>query len=214
MEQIEEIEGYFIDVEEAAKILGVSRTRLSQLTSRGALSYQRRKIGTRNRLFYKRDEILRHLQRSMGASALPPEEPQIPLRYVREEVTEDLLKNQANAKKESFTAFQHRRITKSSQHPLASELARAEAQSLSLQHLENLIVQLKDKIALLENNQNELRLDQQELKRLSEKKRARNTAPLSEAVTTRLLDSSEKKTPRRKYRRCALRAQIQRSYHF
>ena len=59
----ENIESFTIGAEEAAQILGVNRSRLSQLTSKGVFTYERRKIDTRNRLFYKLSEILNH-QRS------------------------------------------------------------------------------------------------------------------------------------------------------
>ncbi|NBO38096.1 DNA-binding protein [bacterium] len=51
-------EGYHIDVNEVAQMLGVTRTRVSQLTSTGQLSFERRRVGVRNRLFYKRSEVL------------------------------------------------------------------------------------------------------------------------------------------------------------
>lgn len=57
------IECFTINAEEAAKILGVNRSRLSQLTSKGALTFEKRKIETRNRLFYKLSDLLNH-QRS------------------------------------------------------------------------------------------------------------------------------------------------------
>ncbi len=57
------IESFTINAEEAAQILGVNRSRLSQLTSKGALPFERRKIETRNRLFYKLSDLLNH-QRS------------------------------------------------------------------------------------------------------------------------------------------------------
>lgn len=53
---------YTIDVETAAELLGVGTTRLSQLTTRGVLSFQRRKIGFRNRLFYNKSEIETYLE--------------------------------------------------------------------------------------------------------------------------------------------------------
>jgi hypothetical protein len=55
-------EGYLVDVTEASEILGVSRTRLSQLTTKGEFSFQRRKIGTRNRLFYKRSDLYSYMR--------------------------------------------------------------------------------------------------------------------------------------------------------
>ena len=64
---------YTVEVAEAADLLGVSRTRLSQLTTKGVFSFERRKIETRNRLFYSKDELLRYMRgqqvRVAGASA-------------------------------------------------------------------------------------------------------------------------------------------------
>jgi hypothetical protein len=57
---IESDEGYQLEVHEVAQLLGVTRTRVSQLTSNGQLSFERRRVGMRNRLFYKRSEVLQH----------------------------------------------------------------------------------------------------------------------------------------------------------
>jgi hypothetical protein len=54
--------GYDVDATTAAQLLGVGTTRLSQLTTRGSLSFERRKVGFRNRLFYRRAEILAYLE--------------------------------------------------------------------------------------------------------------------------------------------------------
>jgi hypothetical protein len=56
----ENIESFTINAEEAAQILGVNRSRLSQLTSKGTFPFERRKIETRNRLFYKLSDLLNH----------------------------------------------------------------------------------------------------------------------------------------------------------
>ncbi|WGL59866.1 hypothetical protein QEJ31_15145 [Pigmentibacter sp. JX0631] len=53
-------ESFTISAEEAADILGVNRSRLSQLTSKGIFSFEKRKIDTRNRLFYKLSDLLNH----------------------------------------------------------------------------------------------------------------------------------------------------------
>lgn len=55
-------EGYSLDVNEVAQILGVTRTRVSQLTSAGVLSCERRKVGIRNRLFYRRSDVVNYQQ--------------------------------------------------------------------------------------------------------------------------------------------------------
>ena len=68
-------EEFTLEVTEAAELLGVSRTRLSQLTSKGVFSFERRKLDTRNRLFYSKEVLLRYLRgqqvRIAGASAEP-----------------------------------------------------------------------------------------------------------------------------------------------
>lgn len=59
-------DGFNLGVEEAAALLGVGRTRLSQLTSKGVFSFERRKIGIRNRLFYRKNEILDYIAQHQG----------------------------------------------------------------------------------------------------------------------------------------------------
>lgn len=53
-------EGYDLEVNDVATLLGVTRTRVSQLTSSGQLSFERRRVGARSRLFYKKSEVLLH----------------------------------------------------------------------------------------------------------------------------------------------------------
>jgi len=53
-------EGYGLDVNDVAQLLGVTRTRVSQLTTAGILRAERKKVGTRNRLFYKRSDVLNY----------------------------------------------------------------------------------------------------------------------------------------------------------
>jgi len=64
-------EGYQLEVNEVAELLGVTRTRVSQLTSSGQLSFERRRVGTRNRLFYKRSEVLAHQRGFYGRQHAP-----------------------------------------------------------------------------------------------------------------------------------------------
>ncbi|WP_186644416.1 helix-turn-helix domain-containing protein [Fluviispira vulneris] len=65
----ENMESFTISVEEAAKILGVNRSRLSQLTSKGVFPYEKRKIETRNRLFYRLNDLLQHQRAQMLGNA-------------------------------------------------------------------------------------------------------------------------------------------------
>ena len=51
-------ENFSINSDEASSILGVSKTRLSQLTQKGQFSYERRKVGMRSRIFYKLSDLL------------------------------------------------------------------------------------------------------------------------------------------------------------
>lgn len=55
-----ESEGYTLDVNEVAQLLGVTRTRVSQLTTAGVLPHERKKVGIRNRLYYKRSDVLHY----------------------------------------------------------------------------------------------------------------------------------------------------------
>ena len=48
---------YTVDVTQAAHALGVSQARLSQITGKGILSFVKRKVGTRWRLYYRQDEL-------------------------------------------------------------------------------------------------------------------------------------------------------------
>jgi len=64
-------EGYQLEVNEVAELLGVTRTRVSQLTSSGQLSFERRRVGARNRLFYKRSEVLAHQRGFYGRQHAP-----------------------------------------------------------------------------------------------------------------------------------------------
>lgn len=59
-ENEEQYESFTVSAEEAAQLLGVNRSRLSQLTSKGVFNFEKRKIDTRNRLFYKLSELLNH----------------------------------------------------------------------------------------------------------------------------------------------------------
>ncbi|MGY3804563.1 hypothetical protein ACWNT8_10900 [Pigmentibacter ruber] len=61
-------ESFTISAEEAAEILGVNRSRLSQLTSKGIFSFEKRKIDTRNRLFYKLSDLLNHQRNQYQSS--------------------------------------------------------------------------------------------------------------------------------------------------
>jgi hypothetical protein len=60
---------YDVDATTAARLLGVGTTRLSQLTTRGSLSFERRKVGFRHRLFYRKAEILAYLAQQFPSSA-------------------------------------------------------------------------------------------------------------------------------------------------
>lgn len=69
---------FTIEAIDVAARLGVSRTRLSQITSRGDLSFSRRKVGTRMRIFYNAEEVEAYVRardeaaqfRSSGSQAL------------------------------------------------------------------------------------------------------------------------------------------------
>ncbi|KAB8033508.1 hypothetical protein [Fluviispira multicolorata] len=65
----ENSESFTIGSEEAAQILGVNRSRLSQLTSKGIFLFERRKIDTRNRLFYRLSDLLNHQRSQMHGNS-------------------------------------------------------------------------------------------------------------------------------------------------
>ncbi len=66
-------ESFTISAEEAAQILGVNRSRLSQLTQKGVFAFERRKIETRNRLFYRLNDLLSHQRSQIGLQQLIPQ---------------------------------------------------------------------------------------------------------------------------------------------
>lgn len=55
---------FTINSHKAAEILGVNRTRLSQLTSQGVFPYERRKVDARSRLYYRLNDLLNYQRRS------------------------------------------------------------------------------------------------------------------------------------------------------
>lgn len=73
IESVDTQDGYQLEVHQVAELLGVTRTRVSQLTSNGQLSFERRRVGSRNRLYYKKSEVLAHQRgfygRQVAASA-------------------------------------------------------------------------------------------------------------------------------------------------
>lgn len=62
------------DAVSAATLLGIGRTRLSQITSSGSLPYLRRKIGDRFRVFYRRADLEKRiaLRYAFAQSSHPP----------------------------------------------------------------------------------------------------------------------------------------------
>lgn len=65
VENIPENNEFFtINSQKAAEILGVNRTRLSQLTSQGVFPYERRKVESRSRLFYRLNDLLNYQRKS------------------------------------------------------------------------------------------------------------------------------------------------------
>lgn len=64
LELASSFESFTIGAAEAAEILGVNRTRLSQLTTKGVFAYERRKIENHNRLFYRLNDLLNYQRES------------------------------------------------------------------------------------------------------------------------------------------------------
>lgn len=63
-EQQTESNFFTINSHKAAEILGVNRTRLSQLTSQGVFPYERRKVDARSRLYYRLNDLLNYQRKS------------------------------------------------------------------------------------------------------------------------------------------------------
>ena len=59
-------ESFNLDAEQAASVLGVNKTRLSQLTSKGVLPFERRKVETRSRVFYRLNDLLSYQRGQIG----------------------------------------------------------------------------------------------------------------------------------------------------
>lgn len=64
IKEITSSEHFTINSDKAAEILGVNRTRLSQLTSKGLFPYERRKVDSRSRLFYRLTDLLNYQRKS------------------------------------------------------------------------------------------------------------------------------------------------------
>lgn len=64
LEQQTENNFFTINSQKASEILGVNRTRLSQLTSQGIFPYERRKVDARSRLYYRLNDLLNYQRRS------------------------------------------------------------------------------------------------------------------------------------------------------
>lgn len=64
LEQQTESNFFTINSHKAAEILGVNRTRLSQLTSQGIFPYERRKVDARSRLYYRLNDLLNYQRKS------------------------------------------------------------------------------------------------------------------------------------------------------
>lgn len=67
-------EFFTINSQKAAEILGVNRTRLSQLTSQGIFPYERRKVESRSRLFYRLNDLLNYQRKSSFGNVVARED--------------------------------------------------------------------------------------------------------------------------------------------
>ena len=107
----DKIESFTIGAEEAAQILGVNRSRLSQLTSKGIFTFERRKIDTRNRLFYKLTELLNHQRSQMQGNPYVNALLEKPIKYQTKEI--ETLSNDIELDETPITKKQEQFGTKS-----------------------------------------------------------------------------------------------------
>ncbi|BBH53180.1 helix-turn-helix domain-containing protein [Fluviispira sanaruensis] len=126
-ENQENMESFTISVEEAAKILGVNRSRLSQLTSKGVFPYEKRKIETRNRLFYRLNDLLQHQRAQMLGSAYEfiqthAAEEELRTPAMREINIDFLQEKSEQEKKQLRTPIKHSKKNKTLLKPCATAL--------------------------------------------------------------------------------------------
>lgn len=209
---LEPSDGYLLEVAEATELLGVSRTRLSQLTSKGILSFQRRKIGTRNRLFYRRTELLLYLRRQMGASAYQDSEPQeydtptlerLPRQLKGNNTTEDV-EFDSTLNPEPFA--RHIIQTKKGRPttlPSARSLIETQEGTQANARLGELVTALLEEVRSQREAMAELRLELLEQKKMI--RTLQKPVPKTESgiKVESTLKSPSKETPRTKNKRCA-----------
>ena len=59
-------DAFQLDAEKASAVLGVNKTRLSQLTSKGILPFERRRVDQRSRVFYRLSDLLSYQRKNQG----------------------------------------------------------------------------------------------------------------------------------------------------
>lgn len=164
-------ESFTIGVEEAAEILGVNRTRLSQLTTKGVFAYERRKIGNHNRLFYRLNDLLSYQRDNTYGNLnarLIPQERFIPISIEKETnkrvSLEESLENkntqtQSNAKSHSFLKIKKPQKTAIEFHEKENLKQRIDFLETQLKQIQMMLVQAQN---LFENM--EIHLRNQDLK--------------------------------------------------
>lgn len=177
LEPVSSFESFTIGAEEAAEILGVNRTRLSQLTTKGVFAYERRKIENHNRLFYRLNDLLSyqrdHTYGNTHARVIPKERaftPAVPLEKETKSNKEEIEK-ETNQKWTLSTPFPNQvqtQLKKSS----ALELREKQDIKTRLENLESQMNHLQGMIEkcynLFENiqihlNRQDLKIDRQRL---------------------------------------------------
>jgi len=152
-------ESFTVGAIEASEILGVNRTRLSQLTSKGVFAYERRKVENHNRLFYRLNDLLNYQRNSTYGNlnsnfafterpnqwGRPKEMPK--LLPAHEEIPRDEQKVMSSITNVSkIQPFEKKKSAPSARKISAHEVHRSENLSQQIQNLELCIADLKNQL--------------------------------------------------------------------
>jgi hypothetical protein len=147
-------EGYHLDVNEVAELLGVTRTRVSQLTSSGQLSFERRRVGARNRLFYRRSEVLAHQRTFYGRHIPGSSSPSAKVTHEQTETGENIfspetLSDSLGGRVGASSSFAHRTLSVWPEHLLleiSKLLAREQSNADLLLKIRELSLQIQAQV--------------------------------------------------------------------
>ena len=87
--QAESVSSFTIDATEAAKILDVNRTRLSQLTTKGTFPFERKKINHHNKLFYRLNDLLSYQRQHTYGNWSKSDDVQVQMKRYEERILEN-----------------------------------------------------------------------------------------------------------------------------